>query len=332
MFFEIFIAFLIFQAISWVLFFYPQLIRSKQTTRMPIIRKAMAENKFVRIIHRGGPRYNFENTMDAFKFSVRHGAEFIEFDIQPTKDNDVVVFHDKEFTRTCGKDELVCELCHYEFPHPLDEVEMHFNLGGIMKKSTISHDPHFPHLTEVLKLEGIHFLVEVKYHNTAFIENVIRIIKESGKEDKVVIAVMCPVEFKKMKIALPKASFTCPKSEVMKIFIGFPLGLLPFMSLEGDLFQPPYLSKSYEQWEMARPYGGPKPTWLALLRYARLIMGPVLSHLRKRGVPSIPWVVNTKHDMKYLVDSGAIGVVTDDPILVKEFATEHSMIMEPVFK
>lgn len=332
MFYELFLVFLAFQAVSWFLFFFPLLIRKKKIPRMPVLRKALAENKFVRISHRGGPRYNFENTLDAFKFSIKHGAEFIEFDIQPTKDNNVIVFHDKEFTRLSGKDHLVCDLCHHEFPEALEEAEMHFNLGGIMKKSTITHDPHFPHLKDVLELEGIHFLVEVKYHNPIFIDNVIKIIKESGKEDRVVIAIMCPIEFKKMKEALPKANFTCMKNETMKIFIGFPLGLLPFMDLEGDIFQPPYLSKSYEEWEMARPYGGPKPTWLPLLRYARKIMRPVIGHLRKRGIPSAPWVVNTKHDMKYLVDSGAIGVVTDDPIVAKEFAQEHGMLMESFFK
>ena len=328
MWFEIFILIGVFQVISWTLFFFPQLIHKKKQPKLDLLRRAIEENKIVRFIHRGGPRYNFENTMDAFKFAIKTGAEFIEFDIQPTKDNEAVVFHDKEFTRMCGKDELVCKLCHHEFPTPLEEVEMHFTLGGKMKKSTITHDPHFPHLKDVLALKNIHFLMEIKYHNIQFIENVIKLIRETKTQDRMIVAVMCSKAMKRMKEELPQLSFTSPKSENMKVFLGFPLGLLPFISIEADIFQPPYLSKSYEEWELARPYGGPKPVWLFLLRYARTIMSPVIAHLRKRGVPVAPWVVNTKHDIKYLMDAGAVGVVTDDPIMVKEYAQENNLLIE----
>lgn len=326
MWFELFLLWAVFQVVSWTLFFFPNLLYKKLKPRMDVLRKAMDEDKFVRIIHRGGPRYNFENTIPAFRFSIQQKADFIEFDVQPTKHNEVVVFHDKEFERLCGKKDHVCHLPHHEFPHPLDEAEMHFNLNRSMKKHQPDEgQPHFPLLKDVLALEDIFFNLEVKYYNSKFIDNLIQVIKDSGKQEKILVALMWPEGIERMKEALPKLNFTFEKKEVMKLFLGFPLGLLPFIPLKRDVLQPPYFSKAYEEWELERAYGGYKPSWVYLLRYAKLIMGPIIGYLRRRGVPTMPWVVNEVSDMETLRNFGALGVVTDEPVLSREWTLQKGI-------
>lgn len=54
-----------------------------------------------------------ENSMKAFQEAVQHGYG-IELDIQRTKDNKIVVFHDHTLTRMCGIDLPVCELTYKE--------------------------------------------------------------------------------------------------------------------------------------------------------------------------------------------------------------------------
>ena len=54
-----------------------------------------------------------ENSMRAFQEAVRHGYG-IELDIQRTKDNQIVVFHDHTLSRMCGIDLPVCELTYKE--------------------------------------------------------------------------------------------------------------------------------------------------------------------------------------------------------------------------
>lgn len=54
-----------------------------------------------------------ENSMKAFGEAVRHGYG-IELDIQKTKDNQIVVFHDHTLSRMCGIDLPVCELTYEE--------------------------------------------------------------------------------------------------------------------------------------------------------------------------------------------------------------------------
>ncbi len=52
------------------------------------------------IAHRGGPVYEPENTMAAFRNAVKVGADWIEMDVQRTKDGVLVVIHDETVDRT----------------------------------------------------------------------------------------------------------------------------------------------------------------------------------------------------------------------------------------
>lgn len=52
------------------------------------------------IAHRGASGHAPENTMAAFEEAERLGAEFIEFDIQMSKDGKLVVIHDDTVDRT----------------------------------------------------------------------------------------------------------------------------------------------------------------------------------------------------------------------------------------
>lgn len=49
---------------------------------------------FVNYAHRGASQYAPENTMAAFKKAIELGAQGIELDLQKTKDNKLVIFHD----------------------------------------------------------------------------------------------------------------------------------------------------------------------------------------------------------------------------------------------
>ncbi|MGA1869558.1 MAG: glycerophosphodiester phosphodiesterase [bacterium] len=49
------------------------------------------------IAHRGASAECVENTLEAFKRAYEEGADFIEFDLQQTSDNRLVIFHDSHF-------------------------------------------------------------------------------------------------------------------------------------------------------------------------------------------------------------------------------------------
>ncbi len=88
-----------------------------------------------------------ENSLPAFALAADAGFG-IELDIQLTKDNRIVVFHDYDLVRMCGVDKKICELTYDE----LCEYRLNGTIFGI------------PTLAEVLKLvdSRVPLLVELK--------------------------------------------------------------------------------------------------------------------------------------------------------------------------
>lgn len=75
--------------------------------------------------HRGASEYVPENSMEAFQLAYEMGADGIEFDVQMTKDEQLVVVHDEEISRVSNgngfvKDFLLEEIRALDFnrTHP----------------------------------------------------------------------------------------------------------------------------------------------------------------------------------------------------------------------
>ena len=59
------------------------------------------------IAHRGASGYAPENTLSAFRLAVRMKSDFIELDLQLTKDGEIIIMHDGSVNRTTnGKGEI----------------------------------------------------------------------------------------------------------------------------------------------------------------------------------------------------------------------------------
>jgi glycerophosphoryl diester phosphodiesterase len=67
------------------------------------------------IAHRGGPVYQPENTLAAFRFAIENGVDWIEFDVQRTSDGVLVVFHDETVERTTNGTGKVVDLTLEQF-------------------------------------------------------------------------------------------------------------------------------------------------------------------------------------------------------------------------
>ncbi len=62
------------------------------------------------IAHRGHMHGYPENTLAALRYAVRCGARYVEFDVQLTRDQVPVLFHDEPLLRTTGQTGLVTAL------------------------------------------------------------------------------------------------------------------------------------------------------------------------------------------------------------------------------
>ncbi|MEW8506875.1 MAG: glycerophosphodiester phosphodiesterase family protein [Candidatus Thiodiazotropha sp.] len=106
----------------------------------------------VRIAHRGGAGHAPENTLSAIERSLAFGVDYIEIDLQLTKDGRLVVIHDKRVDRTTNGDGYVSEL-NLEYLRSLDA----------------GNGEHVPLFSEVLELVGEHagIMIEMRSRNIA---------------------------------------------------------------------------------------------------------------------------------------------------------------------
>lgn len=104
--------------------------------------------------HRGYPAKYPENTILSFKKAIGVGCDGIELDVRLTKDNKVVVIHDKNLERTTNGKGQVSE-------YTLKEL----------KKLDAGRGEKIPTLEEVLtEFVSIKFLIEIKVDKDAKIE------------------------------------------------------------------------------------------------------------------------------------------------------------------
>jgi glycerophosphoryl diester phosphodiesterase len=108
------------------------------------------KNKIVIIGHRGASKIAPENTIKAFKKAIHLGADCVEFDVQETLDNELVIIHDYDTLRTTGVEGLVQEMT-------LDEL----------RKLNFGDNETIPTLAELIKLTKgkISLNCEIKVEN-----------------------------------------------------------------------------------------------------------------------------------------------------------------------
>lgn len=135
--------------------------------------------------HRGASFVAPENTIAAFKESIKGEAEYIETDVQETKDGELILLHDSNFKRTTGVDKNVWDAYY-------DEVKT-YDAGGYFSSSYAGKK--IPTLDEAIKsIKGrAKLMVEIKFNgheSEDFVQKVINVIKDNNYENQCVIASM----------------------------------------------------------------------------------------------------------------------------------------------
>lgn len=137
----------------------------------------------VLIAHRGASGYRPENTIAAFKKAVEMGSKAFEFDLQLTKDEKVVVFHDYTLERcTNGKGKLR--------EKTLAELKKLDNGSWFDKEYKNEKIPTLVEVIEVVK-GGDFINLELKRdkdEKRSLVDKVLEVVKMYKIEDKVLIS------------------------------------------------------------------------------------------------------------------------------------------------
>ena len=68
--------------------------------------EARGGRRQILIAHRGASAHAPENTLPSFRLAVQMGADFVEYDLQVTKDKQLVCLHDETLDRTTNVEEI----------------------------------------------------------------------------------------------------------------------------------------------------------------------------------------------------------------------------------
>lgn len=149
------------------------------------------------IAHRGASAEAPENTLAAISLAIEQGADWVEIDVQETREGEVVVIHDSDLMKV-GRAPL---MIHQASLAELQDVDI-----GSWYSPDFA-DQRVPTLASVLELArgkaGV--IIELKYygHEQQLEERVAAVVEAAGMQDRVKLMSLSLPGIRRMKILRP---------------------------------------------------------------------------------------------------------------------------------
>jgi len=214
-----------------------------------------------------------ENTIPAFQRAIEVGADYVESDIQVTKDGVPVLFHDDDLKRVAGIESPVHRL----------------TLGEI-QAIRLEHGGRIPSLAEALEaLPQTKFNLDFK--TVGAISAGARVIAEHGAQARILVASFSDARGDAAANKLPGVARSAGALRILRAWLANKLGggILLGMALTGmSALQIP-VHQGRLRFD--------SPTFIR--------------RVRKNGTEVHFWTVNDPAEMKRLASLGANGIVTD---------------------
>lgn len=165
-------------------------------TSIVINRLSMEDHTLV-IAHRGASNDAPENTLAAMKLAINQGADWVEIDVQETRDGEVVVIHDIDLKKIADSDLRV-------FESSLTQIQS-LDIGSW--NDTSFKDQRIATLQQLLELckDRIKVLIELKYYGQEkrLEERVANIVEAAGMQDQIMVMSLSYPGIQKMRELRP---------------------------------------------------------------------------------------------------------------------------------
>ncbi|MCJ1320875.1 hypothetical protein MMC15_006216 [Xylographa vitiligo] len=235
------------------------------------------------IAHRGYKAKHPENTMGAFRGAIAIGTDAIETDVHITKDDIVVLSHDGTLMRCFGRDEKIVD-CNWEYLSSLQTLK----------------EPResMPRLIDILEylaspgLEHIWLLLDLKVDNDP--ETLMRLIGETIRSVP----------------ANPQSPWN------KRVVLGcWALKYLPLCARYLPDFPITHIGFSTAY---ARRFLSIPNISFNLLQKTIFLSTRFIGDARRLNRPLVLWTVNDDEMMRWSINQGVDGVITDDPKRFKD--------------
>jgi glycerophosphoryl diester phosphodiesterase len=219
--------------------------------------------------HRGASAHAPENTLAAFELAKHAGADGIELDVRLDRDGTVVVFHDRDLQRLCGRPGLL------------------ENISAAERKTLRVRGEPVPTLADVFDMLGdLELNVEIKGNqvgrSAALVEAAARVIRQSGRAEKVIVSSFDPVALVQFHRHLPDIALA-------------------------------YLFAKDQALPMRKGWVGTVIGASAVHPEHRLCTEETVKAWHTAGLPINAWTVDDPAELRRLADLGIDGVFANDP-------------------
>ncbi|MFA9431469.1 glycerophosphodiester phosphodiesterase family protein [Egicoccus sp. AB-alg2] len=253
------------------------------------------------IAHAGAQGHAPSNTIEAFDLALEQGADTLEMDLQITADGEVVVIHDGTVDRTTGVSGDVAGLTLAQLQE-LDAGWYFEDAAG--NRPWADRGVRIPTLREVLeRYPDTHLIVELKTDgDLAIVDPVVALLREYGRDDgSVTVASFSTDYLAPVREQLPDVPTNMPEGETTGFYVRQLVGLHPWWSPPGELFQVPEVHDG-----------------------RRVVTPRFVRAAERLGVDVQVWTVNDPEQMHRLLDAGVHGIMTDYPDVLVDVLNDRA--------
>jgi len=236
------------------------------------------------IAHRGSSKEAPENTIAAFRLALEQGCDGIELDIHLSADRRVIVCHDATIDRTTNGTGAILDMTAAQLQQ--------YDAGSWFGESFAGE--RLPLLDEVLDLvsASIGINIEIKcYQHPDVIGTVLELLQSRNRLDSVFFSSFSHDCMVNLKQAAPSAR----------------VGLLYDKDAAADCL-------SYFNRQQVDGY--------SLHPHQACVDGAYIEAAKRQGLQIYPWTVDDPERLQELIRSGASGIITNRPQLMRELLAE----------
>jgi alkaline phosphatase D len=255
------------------------------------------------IAHRGASAYGPEHTLAAYKQAMTMGADYVEFDLQMTKDGQLIALHDETLNRTTNVEELYPDRAPWRVKDfTLEEIKRldagsWFNQAYPDQAKTAYQGQQVPTLEEAIQFVEKHgngkvgLYMETKAPNVypGMEEKVIEVLKKTNvlDQEKLFLESFSEESLRKLKTLAPNV-------KLIQLYTGK-------MLAGKDIFQEMNRISDY-----AAGVGPSK----------ELVVPKLMQAAHQNQLLVHPWTVNSQDDMVSLLSLGVDGQFTNNTDLL----------------
>ena len=239
--------------------------------------------------HRGGGGLIPENTLGAFVYSAKMGADVLELDVHGTADGALVVHHDASVDRTTDGRGKISEMT-LEAIKKLD-AGYRFSADNGQTFPFRNQKITVPTLEEIFdRLPEMTFNIEPKQSAPSIIKPLCDLIRARKMTDKVIVGSFRQAVIDEFRRTCPEVATSASPSEVTEFLTLSKTGL-------SESYTPPMQALQI-------------PENLGALS---VVTKNFVENAHRKNLQVHVWTINETADMQRLIDVGVDGIMTDYP-------------------